>query len=44
MKRIEIILKKKGKSEKFINLIRQMFMDYNIKEETCIEILKIFYK
>ena len=44
MKEIEIILKKNGKSDKFINLIKKMFMDYNIKEEKKMEILKQIYK
>lgn len=44
MEKIELILKEKRKSEKFIQLIKKMFIDYNINEEKSIEILKRIYK
>ena len=33
------LLKEKGKSEQFINLILKIYKNNNIKEEKCIEIL-----
>lgn len=41
---VEEYLKKEGKGEQFIKLVRKMFKDYNIKEEKCIEILNIIYR
>lgn len=41
---VEEYLKRKGKDEQFIKLIRKMFDDNNINEEKSIEILDTIYK
>lgn len=41
---VEEYLKKEGKGEQFIKLVRKMFKDHNVNEEKSIEILDTIYK